>query len=322
MPTNILYEVAYAKLPGGLSFFDYYNAFAVQGSLKHRRGVNEEASESDFQSVPSVWAQDVVEGIKKRFSSKEPQLISIGKFLFDASFYGFSLESLTEKHLYDVSRRYVSIGELLSSNTQVTALQQQTMQEILTEGGVWSMITVMPTGYGNKVMFVNGGRKNDFLEAFSSYLGEGMVTERDAIADSDAVSSNGARSALKTPSGLSYLFVTKDHAFPQTDLNARIMALKKQPTVTEGIASLVYSDIGQRLVGLIRTRTNKRWLCMEFERWLDIYIGMLRESNDDALVAEAREIIRAAINEEQKRSNHTTKRIAQSVNALEELVGR
>lgn len=321
MPTNVLYEVAYAKLSGGLSFFGHYNDFAVRGSSRHRRDANKEESELDFLSVPSVWAQDVVEGIKRHFSVKMGRLEEIGTFLFDASFYGFSLESLADRHLYDVSRRYVSVGELLSSHTKVAASQQQAMQEVLTREYIWNMITVMPTGYGNKVMFVNKGTTRNFLGAFSSYLGTGMVTGRNAIADSDAVSSNVARSALKTPSGLAHPIVTKDYKFPQTDLNARIMALKKQPTVTEGIASLVYSDIGTQLMEIITTKINKRRLYIEFERCLGMYIGMLRESNDDALVAEVREIIKVAINEEQKRSNSTTRRIAQSMKALEELVG-
>ena len=323
MPTNVLYEAAYAKLPGGLSFFGYYNAFVVRGSLKQRRGVNEEASESDFLSVPSVWAQDVVEGIKRHFSVKMGRLKEIGTFLFDASFYGFSLELLAERHLADVSQRYISVGELLSSNTPVVALQQQAMQEILTRDYVQNMITVMPTGYGNKVMFVNRGITGDFLEAFSSYHQGGIRTERNAIADSDAVSGTGARSALKTPLGLAYLFVTKDHAFPPTGLTARIMAYEKLVTATHNAtASLVYSDIGAQLMEMIATKTNKRWLCMEFEKWLGMYIGMLEESNDDALIVEAHEIMMAAREEERKRSNSTTRKIAQDVNTLEKLVER
>lgn len=325
MPTNVLYEAAYAKLPGGLSFFGYYNDFAVRGSSRNRRDANKEASESDFLSVPSVWAQDVVDGIKRRFSGKEQQLIGIGEFLFDASFYGFSLESLTKKHLDDVSHRYVSVGELLSSHIKVAALQQQAMQQILTEAYIWSMITIMPTGYGNKVMFVNRDRKNNFLEAFSRYHQGGISTEWNAIADSDAVSGNGARSALKlkTPSGLAYLFVTKDYAFPQTNLTARITALEKQRTLTQsGTTGLVHPDIGAQLMRMIATKTNKLWFYRTFERLLGVYIGMLEESNDDALIVEAREIINAARQEEQERSNLTTRRIARTVNSLEELVGR
>ena len=105
MPTNILYEAAYrlprdsTRYPQDLSFFGYYNVFAVQGSSRYRGDTNKEASESDFLSVPSVWAQDVVEGIKRNFSVKKGRLKEIGTFLFDASFYGFSLELLAERHL-------------------------------------------------------------------------------------------------------------------------------------------------------------------------------------------------------------------------------
>lgn len=179
MPTRILYELTgpfadrqrAAKLDNG--FFRDYNPFAITAiSQGHGRTYAIHAIENEvernFFSRPSVWAAHVVEGIKLEANNK--QLIKAGKFLHDAALMGFSLEKLAQKHLNEVSQKYVSVDELVKNIPETEGMPQDVLDFILGKDAIRARSVPISTGYGTKVRFVPRGKVHNFVNALKRQL--------------------------------------------------------------------------------------------------------------------------------------------------------
>jgi len=308
MPTPVLYLEAYLS-----RFFYDYNPLATSGKLEHRR--NGGTSENDFLSRPSVWAEDVVEGINQKNLKERKRLVKVGQFLSTASFYGLPVEKLAADHLSEISSQYVSVDYILSRHEEISDIPRPVLDTILAEYNLSSKITKLPIGDGKRAQFVH---KSDAAKFWRNIYGQLRTRKiRSLLGGYGLQVTHGDG---RTADGkATYIGSVQVYPIPSDGLSTQV-AGPRVPGAQDG--DPVRSDLGRRIMGIIETKPpggDRRGLLRYFEQIVIEYSALVRHNNG-LLGFEAQEIVRVAINLEISGRNFFTRGIRRGVGSLERIL--
>lgn len=336
MPTKILYHEAYFKPDDGPSFFGEYNPLAVRGSPDHNGRLSSEDLEMLFLSRPNAWAQYVVDGIKNVHPDKKRQLKAAGQFLFDASFFGFSLEALAASHLGDISQYYISAEKLLREDERVRDISPEAANHILGMYGVKSRVMIIPTGYGKKEKFAPNTKegKRNFWNTVNRVLEN---PEMKSYLENDRIIR--AWSSLRGENGtLSHRVMEEVPDFhnvipqpPSHDLFAYAAKMEMQRAEKERIRriqaerdALVQSDLGRiicELIGEVPPKKERQGVLGRVEGLVSQYAIVINQKGyDNALANELAEIVRRVEELRQIVNNVYTRELRGTFRPLEKLI--
>ncbi len=334
MPTQILYWEAY-KPNDGSSFFGSYNPFAVSGSSGNGNKADSEKSEMDFLSRPSIWAQYVVAGIKMKYPDNTQQLEAVGKFLFDASFFGFSLDALAASHLRDISQYYVSAEKLLREDERVRDISPEAANHILGMYSVKSRVTIIPAGYGKKEKFVlnTPGGKRNFWKTIDRLL-ETDEIKRYLTEDSVLTAWANLRDGIGHPP---HNIIEEDNSpkerypLPSVDLFTYAAEMEKKRMeegrirqIEIGREMCIQSDLGRiicELIGEVPPKKERQGVLDRVEELVSQYAAVIKQNgHDDALAAELAEVVRRVDVLGQRVNNLYTRKLRTTIRPLERLI--
>lgn len=335
MPTKILYHEAYFRPRDGLSFFGYYDSFAVSGSSGNSGKANSEKSEIEFLSRPLIWAQYVVDGIKAKYLEWDKQLRNVGQFLFDASFFGFSFEGLAKSHLSGIKQYYASAEELLRDDERTKYVSPEAIDHILGVYSVRARTTTIPTGNSKKEKFVLNtptdirnfwNTMNRVLEGneIKHYLAE------DIVRTAWAGLRNGAGPSLHNIIEEEYEPPKKEYPLPPVDLFTYAAEMERRIMAEERIRQIkaerdmhIQSDLGRiicELIGEVPPKKERQRVLDGVEKLVSQYEAVIKQNGRDALAAELAEVVRRVDVLGQGVNNLYTRKLRGMFRPLEKLI--
>lgn len=339
MPTNILYHEAYFKPRDGQSFFEFYNYYALPDSLRnHAKSIREEP-DIIFLSRPHLWAEYVVNGIKKQNPDRNQQLKAVGQFLLETNFFGFSLESLAASHIQDILSNYVRPEQLLREDERTKEISSEAVDYILGRYSVRSRTTIIPTGYGKKEKFVQNTntRRRDFWNTV------GRLLETDEIKlylDNNRVLTawNQLREETKALRAIvtedEYISPRKEYPVPLVDIFTYGKEMERTRMEEERIKRieteremLIQSEPGIEICRLIKggvpPKKERQEVLEGVKNAVSQYAPILELNNYDGILdAEINEIARRVFELRQDVNNVFTRKIRSEILTLERLVRR
>ena len=296
------------KLDDGLSFFGEYNPSAVRGSSARNGKVSNEEAEMLFLSRPNVWAQYVVAGIKAEYPKMGNQLRAVGQFLFDAGFFGFSLDALAASHLKDIQQHYVSAEELLRGDERTKYISAEAANHILGMYGVKSRVTIIPTGYGKKEKFVQdtpADRRNFWktvnrvleTDEIKRYLAEDRVLIAWAsLRDGTVPSLHNNVAEERDPLERQYPLPPVSLFAYYGEVERRIAEEERKKQIKAERQMSIQSDLGRKiceLIGEVPPKKERRGILDRVEEIVGQYATVIKQNGTDyALATEVAEIIR------------------------------
>ncbi len=336
MPTEILYHEAYFKPKDGLSFFGEYNPLAVRGSPDNNGRLSNEGLEMLFLSMPNIWAQYVITGIKMKYPDNTRQLKLVGQFLFDARLFGFSLEALAASHLESINYNYVSAEKLLREDERVKDISPKAANHILGMYSVKSRVTIIPTGYGKKEKFVpNTDRgKRNFWNTVKRVL-ENPEMKRYLEEDRILMAWSSLRGGTRT---LLHKVMEEEPAhhnvisqFPSLDLFAYAAEMERKRMEEERInrihaerEALIQSDVGREisdLIGEVPPKKERQGVLDRVNELVSQYTIVIGQNGFDyALAAELAEVVRRVEELRQSANNLYTRKLRTAIRPLERLI--